>query len=264
MSFAPKSADGTRLSNLDNRLLVLAVFVGLMCIYIYGAYTSPYPYSDPRFAIGYFGTELQVVAALVVVTAAFFPRAPLGLCWPQAISIRDALPLLLVLCAAVAVWLTSRMTMPPGTADNTAALLTLQTTMLVGVSEEWIFRGLVLAAACRWFGMRRGIWAALVSFGCFHLLNIIVGVPPATALFQLLSTVVAGAVFLVGAIATRSILLPIIVHGIYDFAVIDMAAMSVTRGSNPYSWPMVLFAYVLGFYCLYRLTRLRGDAPYSA
>ena len=55
----------TRLRHLDNRPLVLGVFVVLVAIFLGGELLSPVPYTDPGFVVAYFGTE--VTAALAIL-----------------------------------------------------------------------------------------------------------------------------------------------------------------------------------------------------
>jgi membrane protease YdiL (CAAX protease family) len=133
----------------------------------------------------------------------------------------------------------------------------------VGLNEEWIFRGFLLVAFVRWWGQRRGAFAALTAFSAFHLLNIAGGVPPHLALIQFVSTFLLGSVFLLGALATRSLLLPMVAHALYDFAVIDMVRL-VAAGASPLTLTIVPIAgFIVGILSVFWMTRLTDGEPYG-
>ncbi len=258
----PASAE-TRPQNLDNRLLVLGIVGGALLIYLGGALLSPYTYGDPAFVMDYFKTELLVTGYLWLVTTALFPADRLGFRWPQLARIRQLLPVLGFFLVTVASWLYMRLSLADGTpVDNHQSLLILRTTSVVGLTEEWLFRGLLLAALCRWLGLRLGALLALLSFGCFHLINLAVGVPPALALMQVVSTILIGSIFLLTAIATRSLLLPIVVHAFYDFAVIDMNALAQIGASNLPLLIVPLVGYGAGLVSLVMVLRLQNREVY--
>ena len=249
--------------NLGNPLLIAAVFCSTIAIFVVNMMRSPYVYSDPRFVVSFFSTELQVAGWLLFTTALLFPPKRLGLRWPQRGSLKQAAPMFLLLLTALGVWAFARLHIKPGAVlDNSMSLQILRTTLVVGVTEEWIFRGLLFAAFSRWFGLRKGALLALVLFGCFHLLNIAVGVPVPLALFQLCSTILIGSTLALGALGTRSLLLPMVVHGLYDFAVID-AERAVVAGAPALSMAAIpLMGLALGIFCLVSLFRLQASEPY--
>jgi membrane protease YdiL (CAAX protease family) len=148
-------------------------------------------------------------------------------------------------------------------AHDRLALLVLRTTLLVGLNEEWLFRGLLLAAFCRWWGLRRGSVAALLAFGAFHLLNMAAGVPWQNALVQFCVTFTLGAVFLMAALGTRSLLLPMVGHALYDAAVIGMGQMVAPAGM---AWAPALLmgvAFPLAAWCFFVLARWPAGQPYG-
>jgi membrane protease YdiL (CAAX protease family) len=146
--------------------------------------------------------------------------------------------------------------------DAFTSLLLLRTTLLVGLNEEWLFRGLALAAFSHWWGWRRGWLAALLAFGCLHLLNLIGGVPPAAAAFQFLNTMLLGSVFLLAAVATRSLLWPMLGHAAYDWAVIDAARFIAVGAPATGSLALTAVATLLGLWSLRTLWRMPERTPF--
>jgi membrane protease YdiL (CAAX protease family) len=253
-----------RLSRLDNRLLVASLWLVLMAIFLAGELLSPYPYGDPRFVIDYLKTELIVAGLLTVVTAWLLPARRIGLRLPEKLLDVRAMPMYVLALGAVGAWAAARLTVPvvPEGSDG-QSLLVLRTTAFVGLNEEWIFRGFLLVAFVRWWGQRRGAFAALTAFSAFHLLNIAGGVPPHLALIQFVSTFLLGSVFLLGALATRSLLLPMVAHALYDFAVIDMVRL-VAAGASPLTLTIVPIAgFIVGILSVFWITRLTDGEPYG-
>lgn len=98
----------------------------------------------------------------------------------------------------------------------------LATTMLVGITEEMTFRGLLLVGARRVFTRE---WLAVVLagalFGLFHLPNILLGAPTGPTVVQVVQTAVIGT----GIYCLRRVsgwLVPcMVLHGLYDYLVLQ-------------------------------------------
>lgn len=242
--------------------LVPLLYLATMSVLLFGIATSPYPYTDPRFVVGFFWTE-AAVAILLLATFALVPGAEVGLRRPALVDGALVVPLAVLVATALGGWLAARLTLPAGAVvDGALSLGILRTTLLVGLTEEWVYRGLVFAALSRWLGLRRGAYLALVAFGLLHLLNMAAGVPPALAAMQFLTTMVVGSTLLLAAVGTRSIWLPVLAHGLYDFLVFDASA---TRAAGAPAWtalPGLAVTVAVGVYGLLRIRKLQGDAPY--
>jgi membrane protease YdiL (CAAX protease family) len=253
-----------RVANLDRRGLVLGVVAIAIAVFAAGLVYSPVPYTDPRFAIEFFTTEVVVTGLLTVATVAFFPADRLGLRAPPADRLKGAWPLGVLVLAAVLARAAAVNGLPDGVVvDPDRIGLVLRTTALVGINEEWIFRGLLPAALCRWLGFRRGVYASLLAFGAFHLINLLGGVSPVQAALQFVNTTLLGAVFMVAALATRSLVLPMIGHAVYDFAVIDAQTLAAAGADNTAMIGVPLIGLALGVWCVWRLSRLTGEEPYA-
>lgn len=249
---------------LDRRAPVWGVLAIAFALLAWGEVRATAPYTSAAFVVGYFWTELQVTALLLVATALFWPWRQIGLRWPQAAAWRHVAPLSMLVVAALAVrvWVATQVS-AEATPDTQTSWLLLRTTLLVGLNEEWLFRGLALAAFCHWWGWRRGWPAALLAFACVHLLNLIAGVPPAGAVFQFVNTFLMGSVFLLAALGLRSLLWPMLGHAAYDWAVIDSQRYIAAGAPGVASLAMSAFALLLGLYSLWTLWRLPAQTPYT-
>lgn len=248
---------------LDKHWLVILVYLVSLALLLRGAIHVSYSYGDPRMVAGFWSTELLVALMLLLATLAFFPAARIGLRWPHLDKPWQLLPLLLLVGSAMGVWVFVRVTLHPAIMlDNKLSLKILRTTLLVGVSEEWMYRGLLLAALSRWFGLRRGALVSLLLFGALHLLNMISGLTLVYGMLQFGMTILIGATFVLAAIGSRSLLIPMLMHGIYDFCVIDTLS-TVQAGAK--SWPILIVS-VMGLVCgilsLVWIARLKGQEPF--
>lgn len=211
---------------LDKRGWVIIVYLASLAILLLGAIRAPYEYGDPRLVAGFWITEVLVILVLALATWRFVPMARIGLRRPVLYRPRRLIPMGILLAASIAVWLYIRLTLHPAIMlDNLLSLRILRTTLLVGVSEEWMYRGILFAALCRWFGFRRGVLFSLLMFGVLHLFNIISGMSVQFVLLQFFMTILIGASLALAAIGSRSLLVPMLAHGIYDFCVIDTLTM---------------------------------------
>jgi len=249
---------------LDRRAPVWGVLAMAFVLLGWGEYAATEPYTSTAFIVGYFWIELQVTALLLVATALFWPWRQLGLRVPQAAAWRFVAPLalLIMVVLAVRVWAGTQV-LAEARPDTATAWLLLRTTLLVGLNEEWLFRGLALAAFCHWWGWRRGWLAALLAFASLHLLNLIGDVPPVGAAFQFVNTFVMGSVFLLAAVATRSLLWPMLGHAVYDWAVLDTQRYMAAGASQVPSLLLSILALLLGLYSLWRLWQMPERVPYS-
>ncbi len=112
--------------------------------------------------------------------------------------------------------------LPPATIMLWIAL----NTFLVGLSEELIFRGILLQG----FRNTLSIWPAVlvtsVLFGAVHSLNVFVTGELFTSVVQSVAAFLSGLFFIALRLRTGSLWPPIIVHALWDFATFVLAAAS--------------------------------------
>ena len=255
---------GAHVRNLDSPVLVAVFYLASIGLLLLGAIRSAYEYTDPRFVVDYFGTELQVAVLLLFATIAFFPAARIGLRGPELENGPKIIPLAIVFAVAIAGWIVSRLTVPAEVSiDSAMSLRILRTTLFVGVTEEWMYRGLLFVSLSRWLGLRRGAYSSLLLFGALHLLNIAAGVAAPAAIIQFFMSMLAGGTFLLAAVGTRSLVVPIVAHGFYDFFVIDAGRF---HAAGAISWTAVVVLgvnLIVGIFCMIRIARLEGKEPFS-
>jgi len=259
----PHDSKATRLRRLDHPAFTGAIYLLSLAVLLLGLLRSVYPYGDARMVAGYLVTELQVLALFIIATIWLLPAARIGLQRPVFTNIRALLPLAALLATALICWIIGLCTLPAtAVIDASLSAGVLATTMVVGFTEEWMYRGLLLAALSRRYGLRKGSFIALALFGALHLLNMAAGMPPISALFQFFMTMLIGSTLLLAAIGSRSLLIPVIVHGLYDFLTVETGRL-VAAGAAPWL-PLVVIVIgpILGIYCLTRIARLEGSEPY--
>lgn len=254
----------SRLKHLDNFWLLLIFVGGMMAYGFYQASQSEIYYGGARFVASLFAGELATAAYLALITLLFFPAQRIGLRLPQAVNWSQLMPVLALLAVVFMSWLAMRLALPANSSmDNALSRDVFFTTLLVGLNEEWIFRGLLLAAFCRRFGLRNGVLLALLCFGVAHAGNALNSEQPMLQLLQVVSTILTGSVLALAALATRSLLPAMLAHALYDFMVVDMSELSNAGASPVFMAPMFVVGVGLGIYGLYRVFRLEGHEPFA-
>ncbi len=236
--------------------LAFAVMLG-------GLLASPHPYGSVDFVVDFFAAELVLAAVLVGAVLAAFPAARLGLGAPRGIEPRRVAPLALLLAAAVGIWLFARASLPDGAAD--AATLVARAAdhrtggLQRGAAVPRIAAGRVLAVVGR---------ATRCGRGDGRVRRVPPpqpgrGVPPLGAAFQFLFTMLAGAIFIQGAVGARSLWPAMVVHGLYDAATFDLARFAVAGAGHGPALALGGIALVLGLWSLVQLRSLAGAEPYA-
>jgi membrane protease YdiL (CAAX protease family) len=110
--------------------------------------------------------------------------------------------------------------------------LVLVNCMLVGFSEELMFRGALLQA----FRHEVPIWPAVIltslAFGAIHSLNVFITGELWPALLQSTAAFLSGLMFIALRLRTGSLWPPIILHGLWDFATFTLGAASEHAASG--------------------------------
>lgn len=100
-------------------------------------------------------------------------------------------------------------------------MLALAMAIAAGFFEETIFRGVTVPIGMRYIRSEKRVsiivlFTALV-FGLLHVGNIINGASVAMGLIQGIATIFAGVLFVAVFLRTGNILIPILMHGVYDY-----------------------------------------------
>ncbi|HEV2972153.1 MAG TPA: CPBP family intramembrane glutamic endopeptidase [Pirellulales bacterium] len=91
-----------------------------------------------------------------------------------------------------------------------------------GLGEELLFRGLIQAALSKWLGVAAGIALASMLFGLAHIIT------PAYAALATMIGIYFGCLWM----ATGNLIAPIVAHAVYDFAALAYLTRRGTRGSQ--------------------------------
>lgn len=146
---------------------------------------------------------------------------------------------------------------------TTLVLFVLVNTLLVGVSEELMFRGLIFYGALS----RLKIWPAIVItaalFGLIHAFNGFITGDFGAAFIQACSAAMSGIWLHAIRLRTRSLYPAMLIHGLWDFAVFIFGAAAGSRAAQsiaavPQSrlFQTMLFSLPLALYGLWLLRNI--------
>jgi uncharacterized protein len=138
-------------------------------------------------------------------------------------------------------------------------------TALIGLSEEWMFRGILFQALRTRFRLWPAIIVSSVLFGAIHVLNAFVTGDLLLACLQAVAASMSGVLFVAILIRTGSIWPAIVYHALWDFGAL-VATYGAVQTPLP-DGPLPLAAYVVPFvlvtpnflYALYLLRSVRND-----
>jgi hypothetical protein len=165
---------------------------------------------------------------------------------------------------AVFVVLALQVGLPPGG----VVFWALANSLMVGLSEEWMCRGILLRGLEDGTGsLRKAVWGSSVLFGAVHSLNVFVTGDLVPGLIQSGAAFMSGLLFCALRLRTGSLLPVIAVHGLWDASLFIMAqAMAVKGAEKTASAGAGMFAPMLlvlpnFLYALYLLRKVGRDVP---
>lgn len=178
------------------------------------------------------------------------PRRSVGLVW---------LPLLYA-ALIVLVALADELTLPRAT------LLVLAVNMLaVGVSEELMFRGVLLAGFLNRCTVWQAVFASSAIFGLVHALNGFTTGDVPYALWQSGGAFLQGVGYAAIRLRTRSVWPMAVVHGIWDFSLMLQLMSDAQQDTAPLRpWVSLLLVLPIFLYGLFLLRGSRGEVPRGA
>lgn len=145
---------------------------------------------------------------------------------PQRGSLRVIWPWLIFLALFAASALHSGL--PPAS----VTLFILANTMLVGWSEEVMFRGLWLRGLHRSFGIWVAILGSSLIFGAMHVLNVFLTGDLNGAVVQATAAFLSGVFLAAVRLRTGSLWTGIVLHGLWDCGTFLVAAGATAAGAN--------------------------------
>lgn len=161
---------------------------------------------------------------------------------------------------AILIAFTNESTMPR------VAMLTLAFKMAaVGISEELMFRGVLLAGLLTRYTVWPSVLASSVIFGLVHTLNGFTTGDVPDALWQSAGAFLQGLGYAAIRLRTRSVWPMAMVHSIWDFSLMLLLTSAPTEESAPLKpWISLLLVLPIFLYGLYLLRGARGALPHAA
>lgn len=129
--------------------------------------------------------------------------------------------------------LSIRLGLPPAT----VVIWVLVNTFLVGLSEELMFRGVLLQALRQTMSIRPAVALTTLAFGAVHSLNVFITGDLWGAVIQSTAAALSGLFFIALRLRTGSLWPCIVVHGLWDCAAF-LVAMSSPRDSPASAVPL--------------------------
>lgn len=247
--------------------LALLVFIGWVLATLFSMNWASDGAKKPLVETVTHGVSWNIVIAIAVLALATlaFRWRDLGFVAPRRVNLLKLMwfPLLyLVLFLALGLFLG----LPP---ISTMVFLAINTA-LVGLSEEWMFRGVIFQA----WRSRLAIWPAIIltclMFGSVHVLNVFVTGELGPSILQATTAALSGLVFVALLIRTGSIWVPIAYHALWDFGtfMVSSGAAKDAGAAEPGAGMALLLPLALVLpnflYALYLLRKVRNvTAPPS-
>ncbi len=142
-------------------------------------------------------------------------------------------------------------------------------TALIGLSEEWMFRGVLFQGLRSRLTMWPAILLTSLLFGAVHVLNVITTGQLAEAVVQAVAAFMSGMVLLALLIRTGSIWVPIVYHALWDFGTFVTSAAS-PKTVEPvdfaagWTWALPILMVLPNFlYALFLLRKVGNDTRLS-
>lgn len=145
-----------------------------------------------------------------------------------------------------------------------AVFAVLAGTLLVGIGEELAFRGLALSAIAGRHGLIVAVFGSSVLFGIMHGVNVLAGSPVQGVVVQVVLTSITGIAFGWTYVLTgRNLALVMVLHWLYDFALIAVLEPAASGASNPVAsfipLPVLIAAIALSVVGVRRVRRERRE-----
>jgi membrane protease YdiL (CAAX protease family) len=201
----------------------------------------------------------QIVPALVIapiflliVVAYFKWWKETGLKW-----VDNNRSLLLLWLPALGIVFLLAVGLPTFSKGGQVLLFVLVNTLLVGISEELMFRGILLHSARTRYSLWAAIWIVSILFGLIHSLNGFLTGEFGPALIQAVMAFFSGVMFMGLRLRQGSILPVMVVHGLWDFSVFTAAGTTLALVGTIF--PVLFLIYGLWLLRDYRHGEAAGE-----
>lgn len=225
---------------------IAAIYIFVMGIgmftmrYIFGySYTNP----DMVYVLGWIEVVLSSIAIFTVIKFSSWKQIGFG-----KIRLKHILWLLpyfaifLLLLSQVFVSLNVN-----GISSLQLKLLiaTAITTLLVGFSEELMFRGIVLRGMLAKYGIYKSMFISAVAFMLLHVVNVLGGLSVQAMLVQLVIVFISGLLLAPVVLKLRSLIPLIIYHFLWDFSMMSSQIASVDSPGLVFFLPFIEIIFII-------------------
>lgn len=174
-------------------------------------------YGSPKMMLIMLPSELTVIALLSFIVTRYFTWKEAGICFTLSAELLWLIPAYLMLITG---WTALLLNIPKLTVNSEQwknFILYGIVTMTVGITEELLFRGIILSSLTERMSARKAVLFSALLFSLFHSINVISGLTLPMIIFQLVSAFVAGFYLASVRLKINSILPLIIWHWLWDF-----------------------------------------------
>lgn len=218
---------------MNHRLAIsLATFLGWLLVTLLGETLGAGAHQTLSETVSHGpGWPFAAAAAFLLAVVAWQRWRDVGLNQrPAARSLRLAwLPLLYIAGGlGLSIWL--------GVPPASVVLWVLVNTFLVGLSEELMFRGVLLQALRQSVSIVPAVALTTLAFGAIHSLNVFVTGELLAALIQSTAAALSGLFFIALRLRTGSLWPSIVIHGLWDWAAF-MAALASAKDPATHAAP---------------------------
>ena len=206
---------------------------------------------DALISEGILWALVLVLLFLILVVAYFKWWRLVGLQGPD--SWRDLRLFWLPVLAMILIWM---LVESSGFPPHRALWFILINTLLVGISEELMFRGILFLGASSKYDWQRAVWITAVIFGLIHALTGMITGNFTAALLQAMMAFLFGVWTAAVRFRLNTIIPLMILHWLWDFGVFSLSAQGGVKTLLGAGLP-ILFAIILFLYGLWLLDGYR-------
>ena len=181
---------------------------------------------------------------LLIVVAYYKWWIPVGLKGPD--RWRDMRLLWLPVVVLILIWMVAESS---GLPEGRVFWFIMINTLLVGISEELMFRGILFYGAASKFDWRRAVWITALVFGLIHALNGLITGDIGAAVLQALLASLFGVWTVALRLRLNTVIPLMILHWLWDFGVFSLSApggvTTIFSAGLPILFAIILFLYGL-------------------
>lgn len=252
--------------NKSKLAVILAIiYTAIMGVGMYVMhYVQGYTYTEPEMTRSLIFTMIIITIFTLTVWFKFFK--PYGLEKIDKRGLKSFLPFIIMIGILTILLIVNAKNL--GNLDVELILIIGTTVLLVGISEELMYRGILLNSFLEKSSKIKAILLSSLFFSLLHLPNLLGGTQIAAQISQLINTFIMGLFFAVMAIKLKNIVPLMIYHGLWDFisfsqdeSVLDVQLM-IGSGDNVQNvFPMLALGlnFIMAIYAIIALRKYRKN-----